>query len=73
MAVACTGVRPVVPDERELNWNPAGTVPWPADTMSKLRITPLIDELHGRRRHRRRRNRGRSVVLLNTRLVMLLR
>ncbi len=42
IAVAWTAVRPVVPTCGNSNWNPAGTVPCVAETMSKLRTTPLI-------------------------------
>ena len=42
IAVAWMAVRPVVPTCGNSNWNPAGIVPCVADTMSKLRTTPLI-------------------------------
>ena len=35
-------MRPVVPTCGNSNWNPAGTDPCVAETMSKLRTTPLI-------------------------------
>jgi len=70
MAVAWTAVRPVVPTTGNSNWNPAGMAPCVADTMSKLRTTPLMmnctdGEVSGV-------VGGVVAVLLATRLVMLL-